>query len=1063
MKLKFFENELISDQIHKFYDDLATKYLKSTYTYGKEEVGPIKSEKIGRYLLTQVEIYSIEPNIELGFLVYCEEGFLKQDEIVLYYDKYVIAKELKEIFEKYSGKIFELKDMTYVEEVINVEVKDKKNFITVTPAGILIASHIFGVRKIKKFFDREAIYCKNLIPISDYIDSKNYDVSDITNFVKEKKVIPDVNDKDDVQINIGDEFIGQKSSDLKTQLKELLPILQKFFENKKGQKEKKVIADINDKDDTKTNTINQKNSDLKTQLKELVSTLKKFDENKKEKNNDDKNLINFQDSKDEILKKIKNLTNHNNGGKNHRIVEEDEKTLKILKDKFNKDYGEKKYAKYFEDVTNSKIDPKEKKVFNEILRSVDKNNNRIVNQENFDRYRNIYRKNMNVVDFLYDICSNANDPLEALENALCFLSCKYENEGKLQHLGIIAKNIFKSNVRHFIEEKIEKYAKVNLEDMNPNYLTKMGLADVDDIKLYCKPMKLKEYPKTKYYRFLKLFKDEMLISKSYSINKEGKRIFKRSRRFLDNMLICMIKSMTKTENKFFDDYGDDRKNILRNYIIYLDELQNGLEYLDYSFFTSIKPFNITNMVIALIKSNKNYKEKSLTKISDLMQEMTYYKYTKKREDEKIKMCFPTKNSLEYNMRLRSSYNIYNFYSCIYEKSTENGKEKIVCDGATINCSFGQGVSKIIVTGGKKYINGKICLTVEDKNIEPFKTCSINKICTPKLLKWEKKSNISIDDKAVLMSNSKCMCSLGGIITIKDANQSSSNLKEIDKIDTKLRYSLDDYKLIDDSYEILKKIYFNKISRYIFSLEPYILSIEKNVINILNVRLKPNYDEKKLISNEVIPAVDNEIEAIINVKPLSLILMGYFLGRIQDKRYSGKFINIGKSLSKETRFDNFIKKAKKYLPVLYAPYKKSNTSKSSPYWMQKVYDEYFKKYSNDLLKDKVCMYHRLGGGINADITTPWCASFVNYILNLGFKSASSQCFYTEKGKNFFKKIKNAKYGAILVLKYSKNKGHCTFIISENDKGYYCIGGNQKNQIKKSYFPKNGKIQGIYWPL
>ena len=34
MKLKKFENENIPEEIHEFYDDMSTKYLKSDYSYG---------------------------------------------------------------------------------------------------------------------------------------------------------------------------------------------------------------------------------------------------------------------------------------------------------------------------------------------------------------------------------------------------------------------------------------------------------------------------------------------------------------------------------------------------------------------------------------------------------------------------------------------------------------------------------------------------------------------------------------------------------------------------------------------------------------------------------------------------------------------------------------------------------------------------------------------------------------------------------------------------------------------------------------------------------------------
>lgn len=1012
MKLKFFENELIPEEIHEFYDDLAVKYLKSDYTYGREQKGPVKKDKIGRYLLTQLEIYSLEPNIELGYLLYCEEGYQTQDRLVIYYDKYVLAKELKDIFEKYSGSVFEIVDIPYVENNENItDVKYKKNHIKVSPSGIIIASHIFGIRKVKQFFLKKANYCKNKIPISSYIDDKNYDVSFLTCLIKEKKVIPDVKKDDDIKIDIGDEFLGQKSEGLKKQVDKLLPLLEKLYKNKKD-----------------------------------LENLKKS-ENK---------------SNQSILDEIKKILKPNNGGKNNRIVEDNEKVKKILKDKFDKDYGNKKYGKYFEDTTNSKVDKKEKKVFNEVLRGADRNS-KIINQEGFDKYRSFIPRNIKTFDFIYDICMNSLNPLQTLEEALCFLSCKYENESKLSHASVITKNIFKSKVSDFVQRKIEKFAKVEFPRENSKYLLSLGLADVDDIRFDFKRLALRDYPKTKYYRFLKLFKDENLVAQSYSLNKYGKRNYKRARRFLDNLLIAMVKSMFRVESKFLDDYGNDRENILRNYILYLDELNCGLNYEDYSFFSSIKPFNITNMFIALIKCDKSYKSKSLSRISDLMQNKSYHEYTKNNEDEKIKKCFPLEKSLEYNMRIRSAYNIYNFYKCIYKDDEKILDNKLVCSGASIKCTMSYDLSKIVKKESKKYIDGKACLTIEDKNIIPFKVCNLNKVCTPKLLLWEKKSDIEIGGKLALMSNSKCICSLGGVISIVNPNQNTSNLKEIEAIDTKLKYSLDDYELIDKIYPFLEKAYFSKFSRYFYKFIPNIFSIENVCNNYFRKNLYPKYDEKNLVTNTCIPAVDNEIEAIVNIKPLSQILMGYFLGKIRNKNYGDKWINIGSSLSCEIKFDRFIKKAKKYLPIEYKPYKKSLTSSKNPIWMSKVMEEYSKRYSGESLNDRVILYHRLGGGINADIRTPWCASFVNFILNNGFKSPSSQSFYSKEGQKFFRKIKKAKYGAILVLKYNSNRGHCTFITGEDDRGYYCLGGNQSNRIKKSYFLKNDKIQGIYWPL
>ena len=60
MKEKFFQKEQIPEEIQRFYDDLAIKYLKSDYEVGRETKGEITSEKIGRYLMLSL-IHISEP------------------------------------------------------------------------------------------------------------------------------------------------------------------------------------------------------------------------------------------------------------------------------------------------------------------------------------------------------------------------------------------------------------------------------------------------------------------------------------------------------------------------------------------------------------------------------------------------------------------------------------------------------------------------------------------------------------------------------------------------------------------------------------------------------------------------------------------------------------------------------------------------------------------------------------------------------------------------------------------------------------------------------------------
>ena len=126
MKEKFFQKEQIPEEIQRFYDDLAIKYLKSDYEVGRETKGEITSEKIGRYLMSQTEIYLIEPNIDLNFLLHCEEGYKKQDELVIFFDKFIRIKDLKEILLEYSGEILDISGLPFIQDNKQIELKDKK-------------------------------------------------------------------------------------------------------------------------------------------------------------------------------------------------------------------------------------------------------------------------------------------------------------------------------------------------------------------------------------------------------------------------------------------------------------------------------------------------------------------------------------------------------------------------------------------------------------------------------------------------------------------------------------------------------------------------------------------------------------------------------------------------------------------------------------------------------------------------------------------------------------------------------------------------------------------------
>lgn len=1029
MLIKKYENEILDEEIKLFYDDLAKKYLKNDdYTYGREEYGEILKNEIGRYLLSTDNIKIIDPLLNLSFLLHTEEGHIKQDELVINYHKNVLIKELKELMIIYLNEDFDISNIAYTDgakiiakEEIEKNLKDEKykmsNLIKVTPAGILIAAHIFGVRKVKKLFNKEKNYVKNGLPVSYFIDSKEYDISFLTGKLKDEKVVPRVKEKDKKDIDIGDKFVGQNNKGILEQLKKLA-----------------------------------KNNDL---IKMLLEQIKS--KNKKE----------IPEHVENFLKE--RSKNPNDKNTNSYMAKTNENLIKKLNEKFEKEYENKKYDEYFEDTTNSKIEDEDRKAFNEVLRAKEKFEPKsIIEQKDFDRYRDIVRKKLNLFEYIYDECMKAQDPLVKLENLLSFFTCKYEDDNKMSTARKLTVKFFASKLKNYFINKINDKTGFNIPKENFDVIGSNPLMDIDDIRFHIRDLSLSEHVKTKEYKFLQMFKNEDLVKRSFELNKNGKRVYKRARRYLDNLQLELIIKIVRLNKKEIDGHSNRNTNIVSNYISFLDELLNGLSYDNYKWFTKVKKeFNITNLVISLLKTDVSYKEESLMYISELMYDKSYDKYTNNQnfsnDKNEIKKIFRTKDSIEYNMRLRNSYNISSFYLCFYEDKSNENSDNFVCHDAKLNCTLSPDISTLIVTNSKQMIENKPVATIYDNNIVPFKTCSVNKACIAKLGTWQKKGNILVGNSPALLSGSTCNCSLGGIVSIVSSGQSKTNIQKIEQRKSNRIFKVDDYKSIDILYEFTKNNYFSSFSFMIYSSITNVYNLDKYYVLKIKRLLKPKIDEKNLCADKVIPVVDTSISSIINVYNMGKILKGYYLGKLTNRRSKDRYINIGIDLSQIKDFRKFFNKAKKQLDVIYTPYKMQKNNEDNPYWMKKVFEEYNKHYKGDSLKMAVRKYHKYGGGINADISIPWCASFVNYILDTGLKSPSSQCFYTSRGKMYFNKIDNAKYGAILVLR-NKDKitGHCTFILSENENGYYCIGGNQANRIKKSYYIKNEKVYGIFWP-
>jgi uncharacterized protein (TIGR02594 family) len=95
------------------------------------------------------------------------------------------------------------------------------------------------------------------------------------------------------------------------------------------------------------------------------------------------------------------------------------------------------------------------------------------------------------------------------------------------------------------------------------------------------------------------------------------------------------------------------------------------------------------------------------------------------------------------------------------------------------------------------------------------------------------------------------------------------------------------------------------------------------------------------------------------------------------------------------------------------------------------------------------------------STAWCAACLNAALvktgYLGTNSAAAASFDT-----YGTGLLSPRYGAILTLS-SESRRHVTcFVERAGEDHFLCIGGNQRDMIRPSLFPKSSVVS-IRWPV
>lgn len=122
--------------------------------------------------------------------------------------------------------------------------------------------------------------------------------------------------------------------------------------------------------------------------------------------------------------------------------------------------------------------------------------------------------------------------------------------------------------------------------------------------------------------------------------------------------------------------------------------------------------------------------------------------------------------------------------------------------------------------------------------------------------------------------------------------------------------------------------------------------------------------------------------------------------------------------------------------------------------------------------RIIEYHSTTTLHATDDETPWCSSFVNWVMKTsGYRGTNSAA--AKSWLDWGMRLTTPRHGAIVVIKRKKtgtdhstgsSSGfHVAFWVSEDSTHIRLLGGNQSDQVKYSNFSLSGyEIKGYRWP-
>lgn len=524
--------------------------------------------------------------------------------------------------------------------------------------------------------------------------------------------------------------------------------------------------------------------------------------------------------------------------------------VKRLDEKFNNEnlYNHD-YIKYLEDKTNKKIYEDNKKEIEHILKKYDlltkdkDNIGYIIKQENFDilRGKEEIKENLCLVDFIYYIFSTPIKNKNFLETMEFLLE-----EYTLEQINKFELNIHKKDNKNII-----------------NY---------------------------RCYKFIKEFENGQLGEESYKTDEKSNRKYNKTRQLIDNIIIEYIQIMCSfkntNENKFFDEHKENKTNIVRNYLLWKVEHTKGAFLFEnnnfYKYLEELKTeIRITTILKYWIESNSVEKKENILKISSLVLN-EYNKYTNNSTFDKDKQIiyslFNTLKDLRDYTSINDSLNLYNFYKGFYDiqNNITPKNEFYVNDNCTLRCSCAPDTSKLIISNDTVLLYENKQANINDTTITPFKSCSINRVCTPKLLNsWAKKTDVQVRNAPALLHNSTINCNIGGIITIQDAgqNQIATAITESEKYKKTTKICDCNYKTLNNNITYINDTFIKK-QLYKKHTKDTILSLFKECYKSIKQRSNPQVDNMNIVKKYGMSLCDYENEKFYNAKLLPVLVYSY---------------------------------------------------------------------------------------------------------------------------------------------------------------------------------------------